>query len=143
MARPPAAQASCVTQQGTFSIQAAACPPIASFAPSATQVLPGATVSFDATSSHQTDQAFPITGYEWDFEGTGYASGPAQTTHVFATRGVYTVKLRVTTSDGTSGDQAEVSPADHRLDSSGGPDLGHPQSVTDGHSGVASSAGSE
>lgn len=108
-AATPAAQASCITPQGTFSIQVAGCPAFASFTASASQVLPGDTVSFDASASQPSDPTYPITGYEWDFENTGYASGPVQTSHTFATRGVYTVKLRVTTSDGTDSATAEVS----------------------------------
>ncbi len=57
----------------------------------------GAVVSFDGSASFDPDGS--IVGWIWSFGDGSFASG-AQPTHVFTAAGEYTVRLRVTDSDG-------------------------------------------
>jgi large repetitive protein len=63
----------------------------------------GETVNFSATATTD-DQSVPASGFDWEFDGDNDfndAQGPTAS-HIFATAGVKTVRLRVTDSDGTS-----------------------------------------
>jgi subtilisin-like proprotein convertase family protein len=82
--------------------QAAFCDgaPVPSFVANPNPVLPGASVTLDASGS--VDPNGNIVKYEWDFDNDGTydytSSGPSDNTvaHTFATRGKYPVRLRVT-----------------------------------------------
>jgi large repetitive protein len=81
-------------------------PPVASFTwvPAAPTV--GQVVSFVSKS---TDPSSPITGYAWDFAGSGpFAAGGALATTTFATPGAHTVRLQVTDANGLSSTVAET-----------------------------------
>jgi large repetitive protein len=63
----------------------------------------GETVNFNASTTTD-DQPIPNTGYDWEFDGDNDfndAEG-SNASHIFATAGAKTVRLRVTDSDGTS-----------------------------------------
>ena len=82
-------------------------PPTAGFLISPASPLTGQAVSFDGTSSNDSDGS--ITSYNWDFgDGSGAGSGP-QPTHPYALAGRYLVRLTVTDTDGqTSVDSRSV-----------------------------------
>jgi YD repeat-containing protein len=72
--------------------------PIASFVATPNPALPGDTVQFDASGTH--DPVGTVDHYEWDFDDDGTfetdtGSSPLAS-HAFATRGAYPVSLRVT-----------------------------------------------
>ncbi|MDQ4041423.1 MAG: PKD domain-containing protein, partial [Actinomycetota bacterium] len=77
--------------------------PIASFTASPQPVLPGQTLTLDASGS--TDPNGTIAGYEWDLDNDGsYDDGTTQTlTTTFPTRGRKPVGLRVTDDRGDTG----------------------------------------
>jgi len=77
-----------VTDQ--FDVKA---PPVAMF----TYTVDGATVSFDASGSDDTDGV--IVSWEWDF-GDGSSGTGETTTHTYAMTDIYTVILTVTDNDG-------------------------------------------
>ncbi len=72
--------------------------PIASFVATPNPALPGDTVQFDASGSH--DPVGTINHYEWDFDGDGIFETDTGTSplasHSFAQRGAYPVSVRVT-----------------------------------------------
>jgi subtilisin-like proprotein convertase family protein len=77
--------------------------PIPSFTTTPNPAAPGASVTFDASGSVAPSPGATITGYAWDFNGTGTwttSSGSATASHVYSTRGTYNVGLRVTDSTG-------------------------------------------
>jgi subtilisin-like proprotein convertase family protein len=77
--------------------------PIASFTTTPNPASPGTSVSFDASGSVAPSPGATITGYSWDFNGTGTfttATSSPTATHVYSTRGSYNVGLRVTDSTG-------------------------------------------
>lgn len=75
--------------------------PTAQFTASPLSVCVGSPVSF----TNQSTSALPIQSYSWDF-GDGNSSNTANTSHVYATPGTYTVTLVVVNSVGTA--DAEV-----------------------------------
>ncbi len=99
---PSAGADGCGTQLPRRGTPAVICPAQASFtyAPSSSPsapVAPGDSVDFDGTASKGADGASVAT-YEWDWgTGTfGSTSASPVATHVFATRGAYVVRLRIT-----------------------------------------------
>lgn len=74
--------------------------PRASFTYSPENPLVGEEITFDASSSHDSDGA--IVSYEWNFGDTNSASGQV-VTHAYAKRGEYSVTLTVTDNDGLEG----------------------------------------
>ncbi len=74
-------------------------PPGATFTGSTNSVLTGVAVSFDATSSSDSDGA--IVGYLWDF-GDGSTGSGVSTSHSYASSGTYTVRLTVTDNLGAT-----------------------------------------
>jgi len=97
-------------------------PPVANFSFSPGDPIVGGVVSFDASSSSDSDGS--ITSYAWNFGDGDTASGQF-ITHVFAATGTYSVTLTVTDNDGaqdtrtrtvsvgTSEDIGWVSPVSH------------------------------
>ena len=97
-------------------------PPVANFSFSPNDPIVGGIVSFDASSSSDSDGS--ITSYAWNFGDGDTASGQF-ITHVFAASGTYSVTLTVTDNDsaqdtrtgtvsvGTSEDIGWVSPVSH------------------------------
>jgi PKD repeat protein len=79
-------------------------PPTASFTWQAQSAEPLG-VDFDGSGSSDPDAGDTITGYDWDFgdpdSGEQNTTDQAAPSHVFSGGGVYTVTLRVTSSDGT------------------------------------------
>ena len=72
-------------------------PPVAVIKTSATSALPGASVSFDGSSSSDPDGS--IAAYAWDF-GDGTTAAGAAVTHAFSEIKTYTVGLTVTDNSG-------------------------------------------
>jgi YD repeat-containing protein len=72
--------------------------PIAVFTATPNPALPGTTVQFDGSLSH--DPVGTIVKYEWDLDGNGTfetdTGATATTSHLYATHGAYPVSLRVT-----------------------------------------------
>ena len=87
------------TASSTAQVTAAA--PPANVAPTAafTAASGGATGSFDATASADTDGT--VTGYRWAF-GDGATGSGVTASHVYATDGTYPVTLTVTDDDGAA-----------------------------------------
>jgi len=97
-------------------------PPVANFSFSPSDPIAGGVVSFDASSSSDSDGS--ITSYAWNFGDSGTASGQF-VTHAFAASGTYSVTLTVTDNEGahdartrtvsvgTSEDVGWVSPVSH------------------------------
>ena len=115
LAGAPAAQAECNPTSPALgdglTQPADACPLIASYTASPTQVLPGGTVNFDGVGSSTGDPA-GITEYAWDFDGDGIydvtksdPNDPAFTTvsHSYPTRGRFYPVLRVKDAGNPSG----------------------------------------
>jgi hypothetical protein len=75
----------------------ASVPPVAAFMYTPTSPQAGSTVSFDASSSSDIDDA--ITGYAWDF-GDGTTASGKQVGHVFVAAGSFTVTLTCTDASG-------------------------------------------
>lgn len=71
--------------------------PVANFTWSPTAPKVGETVTFDGSSS--TPNGGTITKYEWDFGDSGKATGQV-VTHAYSSKGLYTVTLNVTDSEG-------------------------------------------
>ncbi|MFH1575089.1 MAG: PKD domain-containing protein, partial [Acidobacteriota bacterium] len=74
--------------------------PVASFFFSPTSGSPPLVVTFDGTSSYDSDGN--IVSYSWSF-GDGTTGSGAIVTHTFRTRGVFTVRLTVTDNEGKQG----------------------------------------
>jgi PKD repeat protein len=74
-------------------------PPIASFTESATTVLTGTIIYFNASSSYDPDGY--IVGYFWDF-GDGANDTNVTTEHGYPDNGTYTVTLTVVDDDGST-----------------------------------------
>jgi len=74
-------------------------PPIANFTESATTVLTGEVIYFNASSSYDPDGS--IVSYFWDF-GDGTNATGTVTQHAYMDDGVYFVTLTVTDNDGAS-----------------------------------------
>ena len=72
-------------------------PPVASFTESATTVLTGEVIRFDASSSEDSDGS--IIGYLWDF-GDGTTAVGVKVNHAYEDDDVYTVTLTVIDDDG-------------------------------------------
>lgn len=72
-------------------------PPVASFTAFPSSGAAPLSVSFDASSSYDSDGS--IVSYEWDF-GNGDIEVGETTTHTFNTAGTYSVKLIVTDNEG-------------------------------------------
>jgi subtilisin-like proprotein convertase family protein len=76
--------------------------PVASFVATPTPALPGDTMHFDASGSH--DPVGTINHYEWDLDGDGTFETDTGTSpftsHVYPTRGSYPVSVRVTDDGG-------------------------------------------
>ncbi len=79
--------------------------PTAAFTSTPTVPSPGASVSFDGTTS--TDQGASITAYRWVF-GDGTATSGAKPTHTYAARGTYYATLIVTNSVGQTDTTTKV-----------------------------------
>jgi PKD repeat protein len=77
-------------------------PPTASFTTAPAVIVKGEQISFDGSGSKDTDGT--IAKYEWDFDGNGSfeTSGGSNPVigHTYATKGSYTVGLRVTDNGG-------------------------------------------
>jgi len=73
--------------------------PVAIFAESATTVLTGEVIYFNASNSHDSDGS--IVSYLWDF-GDGTNATGATVEHAYADDGNYTVTLTVTDDDGAT-----------------------------------------
>jgi PKD repeat protein len=71
--------------------------PVANFTWSPTVPKGGETITFDGSSS--TPNGGIITKYEWDFGDSGKATGQV-VTHAYSSKGLYTVTLNVTDSEG-------------------------------------------
>ena len=79
-------------------------PPWATFTISPSPVHYGSTVTFNASSSFVTSGA-TLRDYQWDFTGNGTwtdVGASATTTHVYPTQGTYTVRMKVTDSNGNT-----------------------------------------
>ena len=74
-------------------------PPVASFTASPLSGTAPLTVSFNASSSYDSDGS--IVTYEWDF-GDGVHGAGATTSHTYSTAGTYAVKLTVTDNKGAT-----------------------------------------
>lgn len=75
--------------------------PTAAFTYSPASPSTGETITFDASSSADTDGT--ITSYEWDWTNDGtYDATGVTTTHSYGSASTYTVKLRVTDNDGAT-----------------------------------------
>jgi PKD repeat protein len=79
--------------------------PLASFAVAPNPAVDGDTVSFDGTGSSDPDGG-TISKYEWDFGDGTFVVGSATDSHQYTNPGTYTVRLRVTDSDGSETDVA-------------------------------------
>ncbi|HEY3021382.1 MAG TPA: PKD domain-containing protein, partial [Solirubrobacteraceae bacterium] len=81
--------------------------PAAALTASTTSPANGATVSFDASGSHDTDGG-TIARYQWDLDGDGTFETDGGTTptiaRAFARAGALTVRVRVTDNEGATGD---------------------------------------
>ena len=84
-------------------------PPIAQATASPTSGNAPLTVSFDGSGSSDPDPGDTIS-YAWDLNGDGaYGDSTAQKpTHTYATPGTYSVRLRVTDSQGATGTSAAI-----------------------------------
>ena len=74
--------------------------PIASFTAKPTSGITPLTVSFNASSSSDSDGS--IVSYQWDFKDGNTGSGQT-ITHTFSSTGSYNVELTVTDNDGATG----------------------------------------
>src|SRR3989454_1556602 len=75
-------------------------PPTASFSESATSVLTGVSISFDASASSDPDGTMAT--YSWNF-GDGFTGTGKMVTHSYSTAGFFTVTLTVTDNSGSTG----------------------------------------
>lgn len=78
-------------------------PPVANFSFSPSSPIVGDVVSFDASSSSDSDGS--ITSYAWNF-GDGNTGSGQFVTHAFAASGTYSVTLTVTDNEGAQGTKA-------------------------------------
>lgn len=74
-------------------------PPVASFTFFPFSGTVPLSVSFNASSSYDSDGS--IAAYEWDFGDGGHGSG-VTTSHTYSSAGTYTVRLKVTDNDGAT-----------------------------------------
>lgn len=114
-------------QSSTSRAVTAAAPqgPQARLVATATDVLVGATVSFDATGSVAPGSA--IQSYEWDFDdGVWWRAGTARASHTFTEAGSFAVRVRVLDAAGRS-DEAGILVEVASTPGAGDPDL-HPNS---------------
>lgn len=82
-------------------------PPAANFTYSPTNPDTGETVSFDASSSSDSDGS--ISTYEWDFDGDGTTDATGETTSTtYADDGNYDVTLTVTDDDGATDSETKT-----------------------------------
>ncbi len=99
------------TAQTTRGVVVTNAPPTASIAASTTTPANGASVTFDASGSADTDGG-TIASYAWDLDGDGIFETPGGTTptisRVFAATGPNTVRARVTDNEGASADASVV-----------------------------------
>lgn len=79
-------------------------PPVASFTASKTSARTGEAITFNASSSYDSDGS--IVSYAWDF-GDGSTASGVVVKHSYSSAGTYTVELTVTDSDGAT-DNATV-----------------------------------
>jgi PKD repeat protein len=79
--------------------------PVASFSFSPTSGAPPLLVSFDGSSSFDSDGS--IVSYSWSF-GDGTTGSGAIVSHTFRTRGVFTVRLTVTDNEGKQGSSSQT-----------------------------------
>lgn len=79
-------------------------PPVANFSFSPSNPIVGDIVSFDASSSSDSDGS--ITSYAWNF-GDGNTDSGQFVTHAFAASGTYSVTLTVTDNEGAQGTKAK------------------------------------
>jgi glucose/arabinose dehydrogenase/chitodextrinase len=75
-------------------------PPVARFVLSPSPVNPGATVTFNASTS--TDSDGTIVSYAWNFGDSSPAGSGVTTTHAYSVRGIYTATLNVTDNQSLS-----------------------------------------
>src|SRR5436309_2405892 len=75
-------------------------PPVASFTATPNPVVAGASVTFDASASHDPDGN--IVNHTWDFGDSTFGNG-AITSHPYASAGTYSVTLNVTDNDSLNG----------------------------------------
>jgi PKD repeat protein len=94
-------------------------PPVPAFSAAAF----GLEVRFDARASLSRSTRSRVADFSWDFEGDGVfdlSVGSAQNTHAYARAGTYTVRLRVTDTEGISAETTQQisvtgTPGTHRL----------------------------
>jgi len=79
--------------------------PVASFTESAETAFTGESITFNASSSYDSDGS--IVSYYWDF-GDGSNSSGVTVTHAYADNGTYTVTLTVTDDDGATSSAVSV-----------------------------------
>ena len=75
-------------------------PPVAAFTATPNPVVAGASVTFDASASHDPDGN--IVNHTWDFGDSTFGNG-AITSHPYASAGTYSVTLNVTDNDSLNG----------------------------------------
>jgi len=75
-------------------------PPVAAFTATPNPVVAGASVTFDASASHDPDGN--IVNHTWDFGDSTFGNG-AITSHPYASAGTYNVTLNVTDNDSLNG----------------------------------------
>jgi len=80
-------------------------PPVASFSESATTVLTGETIYFNASGSYDPDGT--ITNYFWTF-GDGTNGTGMVVTHAYVDNGTYVVTLTVTDNDGATASKTAI-----------------------------------
>ena len=79
-------------------------PPTASLVPGKLTAVPGESISFDASGSHDNDcGGWSIKHYEYDWENDGnWVEGPVETSHAWDTEGIHQVDLSVIDDEGVS-----------------------------------------